>query len=224
MIAAQPGITARYNIKESDENRKIVSRQLARPVIAFTDDGEPLVIGDASKCENRKLIRADVYDNYIGMTYSPVVLGPLGVNPALPGASSDEVESQPSQWQETFEDDSNHQVIVSMTEWEVAAVEFAALRALELAGKRQISKQRRAWRGELQDVPAWEFHTRLPIDNEEKALDGAFELLRTCLPGREDVYAVIERYVRERLTTRKLHDVRRLLTMLAESGCLARLR
>lgn len=218
MFAAQPGILAQYQEKEQYE--KSASSQTVKPVIAFTDDGIPMVIGNEETEYSRNLVRADSYDNYIGMAYHPVVAGPLGLYRARSERAGQKLASGSVAISEI---DFDERMIANMTQWEIAAVEFAALRALELAGKRQLGNSSRSWRGELREVPSWEIHTHIKVTNVEKALSGAYDLLRTCLPGQDDVYLAIDDYVRERIRTQRLHDPRRLLATLTDAGCLARL-
>jgi hypothetical protein len=59
MIPAPRGLTARYKQDESP---------LAwdyKPVIAFGDDGHPLIVGEGKR--DRNLVRADTYANYDGL-------------------------------------------------------------------------------------------------------------------------------------------------------------
>jgi hypothetical protein len=75
MIAAPPGVTARY--KHDDPPAPGWSH---RAVIAFDDDGYPLVVGDGKR--DRSLFRGDVYANYDGLGDDPypsvVMLLPAG--------------------------------------------------------------------------------------------------------------------------------------------------
>lgn len=102
-----------------------------------------------------------------------------------------------------------------------AALEFGAVRALELAGKRMLNNGPRANRGQLRDVEPWAIHTRLPVADADDVLSGAYNLLQLCLPDQPGIYATIDNYVRERLASQQPHDRDVLLTMLAEAGCLA---
>lgn len=211
MFPAQPGVVARYGSRDLKQEGTLLSQQNSRPVVAFTDDGAPMVIGDEQAGHARNLVRADTYPNYLGMSYNPIIVGPLGLHKDLPEDNQLGAES------------SEYRTVANMTQWEIAAVDFAALRALELAGKRQLTSSRRGWRSELKEVPTWEIHTRIQIDDVDRALTGAYDILQTSLPGHADVYRAIDCYVRERIRSQRLHDTRKLLTVLAESGCLARL-
>ncbi len=69
MIPAPPGLIARY---KQDESSPLAWDH--RPVIAFGDDGHPLVIGGGKR--DRSLVRAGAYSNYDGLgddPYPPVV-------------------------------------------------------------------------------------------------------------------------------------------------------
>lgn len=223
MFAAQPGIVARYGPQRSAQEGELLTRETTKPVVAFTDDGVPMVVGDEESGHNKKLISADTYKNYVGISYHPVVVGPLGLHRNMSSSGDNESNSAPNgETEEVRSSELEYRTVASMTQWEIAAVEFVALRALELAGKRQLTANRR-WRGELRDVPAWEIHTHVLIPNVDKSLWGAFDLLRVCLPGHDDVYRAIDEYVRERIATQRLHDPRRLLTVLADAGCLAKM-
>lgn len=203
MFPAQPGIVAQYKVQSLDGRRRPSEHRQIKRVIAFTDGGEPMVIGDEDAGASRQLIRADTYDNYIGMTCAS----------AISGESS-------SQSNEGREGGNPHNLAGDgMTAWEIAAMEFAALRALELAGNRQLTGGSRGIRGKLKDVPAWEIHTRVPVINPDKALERAYDLLRACLPGDDGLYEAIDSYVRERLATQVSHDRLRLLAMLSDAGC-----
>jgi hypothetical protein len=102
-----------------------------------------------------------------------------------------------------------------------AVLEFGAVRALELAGKRLLNNGSRAYRGQLRDVEPWAIHTHIQAADADDVLSGAYNLLQLCLPDQPCIYATIDSYVRERLALQQPHDRDRLLTMLAEAGCLA---
>ena len=63
MIAAPVGLTARYKHDEPPGHWS------HKPVIAFDDDGHPLVVGDGER--DRSLVRADVYANCDGVGDDP---------------------------------------------------------------------------------------------------------------------------------------------------------
>lgn len=108
-----------------------------------------------------------------------------------------------------------------VSDLDIAAVEIAAMRALELAGKRALNNSNREWKGRLRRVDPWEIHTHIPVHDLDFALDGAYVLLEQCMPSAPCVREVIDAYVRERLTNQAAHDRDRLLSMLATSGCLS---
>lgn len=191
MISAQVGIIAAFRGTGHDVQCFDCDECEYRRVVAFADDGEPVVIGGGKSETSGHLVRASIDSRYAGILYSDT--GPL--------------------------DQGRTRKISRLTDWEVAAVDFAALRALELVGKRQLGRSR-ANRGQLKSVPTWEIHSYVRVEYYDKALDGAYDLLTVCLPGYNKVYQVIDEYVRERIETQKLHDTRRLLNMLANAGCL----
>lgn len=102
-----------------------------------------------------------------------------------------------------------------------AALELGAVRALELAGKRMLNNGPRSNRGQLRDVEPWAIHTRIPVADADDVLSGAYSLLQLCLPDHPCIHRTIDAYVRERLALQAPHDRGRLLTMLADAGCLA---
>lgn len=191
-ISAQIGIIAlfRKGAKEADSSASIEHER--RPVVAFAADGGPLVIETNGCRDSRHLVRADSDDSFCGMVYS---------NSAY-GSTNSRVEKRNPR----------------LTDWEVAAVNFVALRALELAGKRQLTRATRTYRHDLRDVPTWEIHAHMEIVNIDKALNGAYDLLYLSMPGQDETFRVIDEYVRERISTQRLHDNRELLNMLAEAG------
>jgi hypothetical protein len=107
------------------------------------------------------------------------------------------------------------------TALDVAALELAALRALELAGKRMLNNSNREHRGRLNRVSPWEIHTHIRPSNVDAVLDGAYALLDQALPDAPCIRTVIDQYVRERLSRQQPHDRARLLSMLAVAGCLS---
>lgn len=100
-----------------------------------------------------------------------------------------------------------------------AAVEFGAVRALELVGKRLLNNSNRQWRGQLRRVDPWSIHTYIPVPDPDEFLDGAYTLLHQCLPGQTAIHDTIDRYVRERLSRQLAHDRDRLMSMLVAAGC-----
>lgn len=104
---------------------------------------------------------------------------------------------------------------------DVALVEYAAMRALELAGKRALNNSNREWKGKLRRVHPWEIHTHIKVTDPDFALEGAYDLLEQCLPDEPCVRHVIDGYVRDCLDRQVLHDRDHLLSLLATAGCLA---
>lgn len=103
---------------------------------------------------------------------------------------------------------------------DVAAVEMAALRALELAGKRLLNNGNREWKGRLRRVDAWEIHTHIQAAELDTILEGAYTLLDHCVPNQPRLRAAVDAYVRERLASQRPHDRSRLLAGLATAGFL----
>lgn len=52
----------------------------------------------------------------------------------------------------------------------VATAEMAVLRALQVAGRRLLTRRSRAVRGPLQGVPPWELHVHLPVGDTDLTL------------------------------------------------------
>ena len=105
-------------------------------------------------------------------------------------------------------------------ELDFTVVEMAALRALELAGKRLLNKTNRQWRGQVRGVEPWAIHTHIPVADLDDALDGAYNLLLHCLPAATELHGVLDTYVRDCLSEQRPHDPDRLGSMLAATGCL----
>ncbi|MGP4017585.1 hypothetical protein [Saccharopolyspora sp. 5N708] len=216
MFAAQPGIVAIYeNACDS------ASKLTFKPVIAFNVDGFPMVIGNPEDRQNSQLIRADEHEGYLGIVYSPAQFDKIDEH-VDHGNCKQVVGSDPAVIQVNSEivTDVSHKNSFDMTELEIAALEFAALRALEMAGKRQLTNSNRGWRGAMKGVPAWEIHTRIPITDMEKALSGAYDLLQQCLPGRDRLHSAIDSYVRRRLSTQTSHSRGLLIETLKNANCI----
>ena len=64
MIPAPPGLVALYKHGKPAHHTE-------KAIIAFDDDGHPLVIDDDGKRDKTRLIRAGAYANYDGMTEDP---------------------------------------------------------------------------------------------------------------------------------------------------------
>ena len=75
MIPAPPGLVALYKHDKP-------AHHTDAPVVAFDDDGHPLIIDMDGKRDKTRLIRADAYGNYDGMAEDPypplTVLLPAG--------------------------------------------------------------------------------------------------------------------------------------------------
>lgn len=111
------------------------------------------------------------------------------------------------------------------------AAHVGVLRALEVAGKRLITKDRHQ-RGDYQAVPPHLRHVRrsapgapegvsgVPVREEDldRLLRGVWELLAEALPGRDDVIGVVDTYVRQLLVTGEPHQLRYLLWAFNRAG------
>lgn len=64
MIPAPPGLVALYKHDDPSHHTDL-------PIVAFDDDGHPLVIDQDGKRDKTRLIRADAYANYDGMANDP---------------------------------------------------------------------------------------------------------------------------------------------------------
>lgn len=100
-----------------------------------------------------------------------------------------------------------------------AVVEFSAMRALELVGKRLLNNSNRAFKGQLRRVDPWSIHTYIPATEVDELLDGAYTLLHRCLPGHVRLHEAIDRYVRDRLTKQLAHDPDRLMAVVSAVAC-----
>lgn len=192
VVPAQTEIIALFEKDTQGVDKCASVEHESRPVVAFAADGGPLVIETDGSRDSRYLVRADSDASFCGMTY----------NASIYDSTSSRDENQNRR----------------LTDWEIAAVDFVALRALELAGKRQLTRATRTYRHDLRDVPTWEIHAHMKIVNVDKALYGAYDLLYMSMPGQDEAFRVIDEYVRERISTQRLHDNRKLLAMLAEAG------
>jgi len=106
--------------------------------------------------------------------------------------------------------------------WWLRAVEQVALRALELAGKRMLSRSQRGWRSPAQQVHPWDVHTvttRPEPDQVDRLLDGAYTTATVNFANDECVLASVDAYCRHLLTTGQPHRREYLGTILVERGC-----
>lgn len=112
------------------------------------------------------------------------------------------------------------------------AAHVGVLRALEVAGKRLITKDRHQ-RGNYQAVPPHLRHVRhsapgvpegipdgVPVreDDLDRLLRGVWDLLAEAIPGRPDVVAVADTYVRQLLVTGEPHQLRYLQWAFNRAG------
>lgn len=113
----------------------------------------------------------------------------------------------------------------SLQDWSLQAVELGVLRALEIAGKRMLSKAGRTVRGEVVCEP-WRIHTQLPTTLDvgdpamDKLLDGAYTALDTVMPERPNVRVAVDSYVRQLIASQRDHSSADLLAALSRAGCI----
>jgi hypothetical protein len=100
----------------------------------------------------------------------------------------------------------------------LAAAEAGTLRALEVAGKRLLTRQ---VRHQHPEVPAWELHTVVPSGDRDVArlLEGAFAILDATLPQVPCVHGVVREYVADLLRAGEAHTRAYLAAYLDRSGC-----
>jgi hypothetical protein len=96
----------------------------------------------------------------------------------------------------------------------VTACHLAVIRALEVAGKRMLTRQHR---GQLKDVPPHELHTHLPVDDTDlnRLTAGAWDTLHTALPDHPGLVADLDEYVRSLLVAGQPHERRYLPPILS---------
>lgn len=115
--------------------------------------------------------------------------------------------------------------VATMQGWSLQAVELGVLRALEIAGKRMLSKAGRTVRGEVTCEP-WRIHTQLPTTLDaadpamDKLLDGAYTALDEVMPERPMVRRAVDSYVRQLIAEQRDHSPSALLAALGRAGCL----
>lgn len=115
--------------------------------------------------------------------------------------------------------------VATMQGWSLQAVELGVLRALEIAGKRMLSKAGRTVRGEVTCEP-WRIHTQLPTTLDvgdpamDKLLDGAYTALDEVMPERPTVRRAVDAYVRQLIAEQRDHSASALLSALGHAGCL----
>ncbi|MFI9591104.1 hypothetical protein [Nonomuraea sp. NPDC052265] len=93
------------------------------------------------------------------------------------------------------------------------AANVAVMRALEVAGKRLLTRDRRS---QYQHLPAWELHTEIPAPEEDldRLLADAWTCLTQVLPHRDDLITVVDGYVRDLLRSGQPHETRWLMRAL----------
>ncbi|GAA3172601.1 hypothetical protein [Nonomuraea salmonea] len=87
------------------------------------------------------------------------------------------------------------------------AAHMAVMRALEIVGKRLLTRDRR---GAYQHVPSYRLHTELPVpeDAMDRLLDGAWDTLAGLLgDDAHQVVAAVDDYVRDLLRTGQPHEL-----------------
>jgi hypothetical protein len=115
--------------------------------------------------------------------------------------------------------------VATLQGWSLQAVELGVLRALEIAGKRMLSKAGRTVRGEVTCEP-WRIHTQLPTTLEandpamDRLLDGAYTALDEVMPERPSVRRAVDGYVRTLIARQTDHTPAALLDALGQAGCL----
>lgn len=115
--------------------------------------------------------------------------------------------------------------VATMQGWSLQAVELGVLRALEIAGKRMLSKAGRTVRGEVTCEP-WRIHTQLPTTLDvgdpamDKLLDGAYTALDEVMPQRPMVRRAVDSYVRRLISDQRDHTPSALVAALGDAGCL----
>ncbi|WP_433379129.1 hypothetical protein [Streptosporangium sp. CA-115845] len=97
------------------------------------------------------------------------------------------------------------------------AANVAVMRALEVAGKRLLTRDRRS---QYQHLPAWKLHTEIPAreDDLDRLLADAWTCLQQVLPHRGDLIGVVDEYVRDLLRSGLPHETRWLMRALMSIG------
>jgi hypothetical protein len=115
--------------------------------------------------------------------------------------------------------------VATLQGWSLQAVELAVLRALEIAGKRMLSKAGRTVRGEVTCEP-WRIHTQLPTTLDvgdpsmDRLLEGAYTALDEVMPERPMVRRAVDSYVRQLIAAQRDHSPSALVAALSQAGCL----
>lgn len=106
--------------------------------------------------------------------------------------------------------------------WWLRTVEQVALRALELAGKRMLSRSERGWKSPAAGVHPWDVHTvtaRPTEDQLDRLLDGAYSTAQVNFADAPCVLTAVDTYCRNLLMTGQPHRREYLATVLVKQGC-----
>lgn len=106
--------------------------------------------------------------------------------------------------------------------WWLCAVEQVALRALELAGKRMLSRSQRGWSSPATHVHPWDVHTvtdRPQTNQLDRLLEGAYTTAQVNFAEAPCVLESIDSYCRHLLVTGQPHRREYLATILLDRGC-----
>lgn len=106
--------------------------------------------------------------------------------------------------------------------WWLRAVEQVALRALELAGKRMLSRSERGWQSPASGVHPWDVHTvasRPAPEQMDRLLDGAYTTAHVNFADDPCVLEAVDDYCRHLLATGQPHRREYLATTLTRHGC-----
>lgn len=109
-------------------------------------------------------------------------------------------------------------------EWRITAIELVALRALELAGKRMLTKSSRGLRGshKAAAVHTWDLHTVADQSaaDLDRLLSGAFDMIDPAfhLDERGGVRTAVENYCKALIRAGRPHRREYLVQALRQSG------
>lgn len=98
--------------------------------------------------------------------------------------------------------------------------DLAVHRALELAGKRLITRHIRASRPDLNHVPAHTLHTHIAASDADidRIMTGVWSTLTAVVPNAGPLVDVLDGYVRDLIRTGTPHESRYLSTALTALG------
>jgi len=94
----------------------------------------------------------------------------------------------------------------AVSDCELRTYSLAVIRALEMCGKRLLTRSRRS---EAANVPPWELHVKYAYDRDpDLLLAGAWEPLRAAVgePRYQQIRPILDTYVRRLLNTRQPHS------------------